>query len=82
MDHDQVRALVRQLMEAIYSAVEVAGDRGAPAGVIYAALTTHGCDLATYQHFEASLVEQGVLTKRGQLLFAVPEKARELGFCQ
>lgn len=80
LDHDARRATIRLVMEAIYDSVAVAGERGAPAGVVYAALMTHGCDLQTYQNFENSLTELGVLTKRGQLLFTNPEIAEQYGF--
>lgn len=82
LDHDKRCALIRELMEAIYESVAITGDRGAPAGYVYAALLQMpGMTLEIYQNFENSLVEQGILRKSGQLLFVVPEVAKQFKFC-
>lgn len=78
LDHDKRRALIRATMQAIYEAVSVCKERGAPAGIIYAALMANGCTLEVYQNFEASMIEVGVLRKEGHLLFTCPERAKEL----
>jgi hypothetical protein len=73
-------AAVRMVVIAIYETVAATGNAGAPAGVVFAALQTQGCKLSQYQSLETSLLDLGLITKQGDLLFAVPSRARELGF--
>ena len=73
-------AALRLVVTLVYETVAEQGDAGAPAGVVFAALQTQGCCLSQYQSIEQSLVELGLLTKQNDVLRAVPERARELGF--
>jgi hypothetical protein len=62
-------AAIRAIADAIVEAVNVAGDRGAPGGVLYAACMAHGLSLAQFEQFMGALVAAGKLTKRGDLYF-------------
>ena len=62
--------MLKLLCDAIVEAVEVAGDHGAPGGVLYAALMGH-MSLSTFEGLMAALVKAGKLTRRGQLYFVV-----------
>lgn len=72
-------AAARLVVLSVYEAVASAGDLGAPAGVVFAALQTQGCRLSQYQSIEQSMLALGIITKDGDVLHAVPAKARELG---
>jgi hypothetical protein len=63
------------ICDAVIEAVKVAGDRGAPGGVIYSALMAQGCTFSQYQSLMAALVATGKLRQSGQLYF-VAEAAR------
>lgn len=62
--------VIKAVCGAVIEAVEVAGDHGAPGGVLYAALMGH-MSLSTFEGLMAALVKAGKLTKRGQLYFVV-----------
>lgn len=80
---DDVKTTVRRLvMQAIYDVVASTGTAGAPAGVVYAALSQHGCSMQVYQAFEDALCEVGVLKKQANLLFAQEQVAREVGLAK
>ncbi len=76
---DTQKKAARVAMIALYETVLATGSRGAPAGIVFAAMSEHGCTLAQYQAMETAMIEQGVFTKENNLLFAVSEKAVELG---
>lgn len=71
--------ILREIIRAVYDTVKAAGDRGAPSSVVYSALMTAGCTLKQYDDIIDSMKHFGVIRHEGNLLFAVPEKARELG---
>ena len=58
-------ATIRMTLEAILDAAEVAGEWGAPSGVLYAGLMTMGCTLDQYQQMMDVLVEMGCLRQDG-----------------
>ena len=69
---DDLKASIIQVVtDAIVEAVKAAGPTGAPGGVIYAALMTHGCTLEQYEAFMDALVRAGKLRKSGHLYFPV-----------
>lgn len=61
---------------AILEAVAAAGDHGAPAGVLYAALMQFGCTLNQFQSITDALVHTGKLTRDGDL-FTIPGVTHE-----
>lgn len=73
-------AAARLVVLSIYETVAETGSAGAPAGVVFAALQTQGCKLSQYQSVEQTMLNLGLITKDGDLLHAVPTKAREMGF--
>jgi hypothetical protein len=72
----QITATWRQLIgvwalvEIVYQTVASMGDRGAPAGAIYAVLMTKGCSLKQCERLEQLLVRAGLVTKLGDVLYA------------
>jgi hypothetical protein len=70
MTAEQAKALLRHTADAIVETVEEAGDRGAPGGVLYAALMGQGMTLDLFERIMARLVEVGQLTKRGDCYYA------------
>jgi len=67
------RAAITAAVDAITEAVAAAGDRGAPGGVLYAALMDK-ITLAQFQALMACAVAVGKVEKRGELYFAVRER--------
>lgn len=65
---------ILEVCKAIYEAVSAAGPAGCPAGTVYAALMQHGCTLEQYERLEALCLRSGILTKKGDLLFAVAKE--------
>jgi hypothetical protein len=63
------RALIA-VCDAIVEAIKAAGDDGAPGGVLYAALMTHGMTLSQFEYVMNALVRAKRVTRRGQLYFA------------
>jgi hypothetical protein len=57
-----------KLIDAILDAVEVAGEVGAPSGVIYAALSQFGVDLGHYEQIIDAMVASEKLAKSGHTL--------------
>jgi hypothetical protein len=62
---------LRALANAITEVVGEAGPLGAPAGVIYAALSAHGFSLAQFQQLMDALVSLGKVRRQGDLYHAV-----------
>lgn len=60
----QVRSL-GAVARAIIETVREAGPLGAPAGIIYAALSAHGCGKDLFDWLMQVIVDEGLLTKRG-----------------
>lgn len=71
MSQDQLKALAA-ICEAIIEAIKAAGDRGAPAGILYAALIAHGCSLTQFQSFMRGLEAAGKVRRHGELYFLAP----------
>ncbi len=70
MTHDQQKAAICMLLEMFVDAIKVAGDRGAPGGVLYSAVLGK-MTLAQFEQIMDALVQSGKVTRRGQLYFAV-----------
>lgn len=60
MTPTQVRA-VAQVSMGVLEAVEVAGDQGAPGGVLYAAMQAQGATLSQFQGIMGALTKPGYL---------------------
>ncbi len=65
----QILEAIRQLGDAVCEAVAVAGERGAPGGVIYLALNSFGLSLDAYEKLMDALIGAGRIEKRGELYF-------------
>jgi len=65
----QQLAAIRAAGRAVVDAVRAAGDLGAPAGVVYAALMHAGCTLSQFHGLVGGLIRGGYLDRRGDLLF-------------
>ena len=63
-------ASVLAAANAVVGAIKEAGPMGAPAGLIYAALMAQGVTLTQYQGLERLLIRTGLVTKRGDVLYA------------
>lgn len=66
----QITRSAIEVLSAVYDVLAGAGSDGVPAGSIYALLMAHGCTLEQYQGIEGMLVRTGLVSKRGDLLFA------------
>ena len=69
---EQQIQLLRMAATAIIQTVRDAGPRGARGGVIFAALSAHGCTLSQYQSLMSGLVQAGKLVRDGDL-YRLPE---------
>lgn len=69
----------RLIVKLVYETVAEAGEAGAPTGVVFAALSAHGCSKSQWDALERSMLDVGILTRSGDVLHAVPAKAREIG---
>lgn len=58
IDERQQLAL-RAIVTAVMGTIEDAGALGAPSGVLYAALSAHGCSLEQFSSLMAALVRSG-----------------------
>lgn len=58
---------------AILSAIESAGELGAPGGLLYAGLMAHGASLSQYQSLMAGLERKGKVRREGELYFLTIE---------
>jgi len=56
-------------VDAVLDAVKAAGDRGAPGGIIYAALMQHGASFSQYESLMGALVLTGRLRREDDLYF-------------
>jgi hypothetical protein len=68
---DKQREALRLVVGAVLDAVKAAMPRGAPGGIIYAALMDQGCSLNQYTSLMAALVRNGKLRQDGDLYFIV-----------
>lgn len=73
-NRDQALKLLMLIGDVIIESVQAAGPLGAPSGILYAALMTHGCTLDQYEGIMSGLVSAGKLEKRGDLYFAKEAK--------
>jgi hypothetical protein len=55
----QIVAAMQLAMELIEDAAKVAGPTGAPSGVVYASLSTHGMQLNVYQQILGAMEKAG-----------------------
>ncbi len=69
MNNTQVNQALFQICQAVIESVELAGDLGAPAGHLYAALMTVGCSLDQFESIMSALVKAGKLRRSGDLYF-------------
>lgn len=56
---------------ALYATVKEAGDRGAPSGIMYAAVMAHDIRLDQYQLIMGVLEQGGLIKRRGNVYYAV-----------
>jgi hypothetical protein len=70
-DRQKIR-VVLMILEALEDAVRLAGDRGAPGSVLYAAMMTQVPNMtaAQFEELMGMLSRVGKVVKRGQLYFA------------
>ena len=67
------REALRAISDAIADTIEQINESnnfGVPAGVLYAALSSHGCTLELFTLMIDKLVDSGRLERKGNLLFA------------
>ena len=67
---EQAAKALRLIEDALVESVQAAGALGAPGGILYAALMTHGFTLEQFERIMGYLVKLGKLEKRGDLYFA------------
>ena len=67
---DKQRQAIMMLLSAIVDSVKMAGDHGAPGGVLYAALMAHGITLDQFESLMSALVSAGKMTRKGHLYFS------------
>lgn len=65
------QTILAMVCDAVVESVTVAGDAGAPAGHLYAAMMAHGVTLDQFTQIMSVLVDLGKLRKSGDLYFAV-----------
>lgn len=75
MQLKQLQAL-RAISIAVIEAVEECGHTGAPAGVLFAVLSAHGCSKIQFDGLMRALVNAGYLRKDGLVYFST---GREIG---
>ena len=66
MSTQQERFVIESLQKVglgVLEACSVAGDQGAPGGVLYAAMMTHGATQTQFESFMSGLVGKGMLNK-------------------
>jgi hypothetical protein len=68
---EQQRDALRLVVGAVLDAVKVAMPRGAPGGILYAALMEQGCTINQYDSLMSALVRHGKLRRDGDLYFIV-----------
>jgi hypothetical protein len=71
MNREAAMRALHAIADSVVDAVKVAGDHGAPGGVLYAALMRYGCTLEHFEQIMGALVVAKKVVKRGQLYFAV-----------
>lgn len=65
----QQAAAMKYIVSATLDAIRAAGPSGAPGGVMYAAMMTHGCTLQQFQSLMNALVKAGKVRREGELYF-------------
>ena len=63
----KAKLLTTLLASAVVEAVEEAGEQGIPAGHVYAAFMHHNISLETFERITDALVEEGMISRRGDL---------------
>ena len=69
----QEAAALRAVIDAILDAVAAGGTRGAPAGIMYAALMTHGCTLDQFNMITGAICRAGLIRRDGDLFHMLPK---------
>jgi len=67
MNQQQIANALIEIARAIVESVKAAGELGAPAGNLYAALMTVGCTEAQFERIMGGLCRAGVLIKTGHI---------------
>lgn len=57
------------ILDALVDAIAAAGELGAPGGILYAALMSHGCSLSTFQSLMGILERADRVTRCGERYF-------------
>jgi hypothetical protein len=73
---NQQAANLRIIAKAVLDGVRAAGDRGAPAGVLYAALMHWGCTLNQFTGIMAGMVKAQIVRQDGLIYFEGVQAAR------
>jgi len=73
--NDEIMAVIR-IMQIVVETIREMGKMGAPSGVVYAALQTMGCNLASYNRMISELKNLGIIQEKNNLLFYVEEVNR------
>lgn len=64
--HHQELVAIKALCDAIVAAVDAGGEFGAPGGVLYSALMSHGCSLPQFERIMSGMIGAGLLCKVGE----------------
>lgn len=70
MMHDEARKALLHVTKALLETVQEAGERGAPAGPLYAAVMTVGISLNAFEQIMGALVQARMVRKSGHVYFA------------
>lgn len=76
---EMVKVVLAKIATAIVEGVKEAGNQGAPAGHLYAALMLTGMTLEQFEQIMAGLVACKMLRKSGQLYYYVAAKEADRG---
>lgn len=69
VEREALRAIADAVVDTIRQ-INESNNFGVPAGVLYAALSSHGCSLELFTTMLDTLVDAGRLERKGNLLFA------------
>ena len=70
MTKTEAQTAVTQVVKALVDTIAETGDRGAPGGVLYAALMAHGCSYEMFQNLMTLLVQSKKVVRRGDCYFS------------
>lgn len=66
----QQAGAIREVLDALEATVQSAGKEGAPAGPMYASLSTQGCTIEQFSQLMGILISQGKIEQRGHVYYA------------